>query len=140
MVKDSIDIQPPYAKKKREFIAAHEDRADTIYIQKRQFDRKGVLEQESWKLDNGQEVLELDDADYISRTNAEELRMQSLEPAALMKMAKKQDYFGTEGLICMLYQGKIYYSSKITEISPPFTEEFEPEYDISKDFEDFNKR
>ena len=140
MVKDSIDIQPPFAKKKREYIAQHDDsRPDSIYIQKRQFDRKGVLEKETWKLDNGKEIIELDDAAYISRKNAEELRMQTLEPSALMRLAKKQDCFENNGIMCVLYQGTIFYSSTIVEIEPPFKEDFEPEYDISQDFEDFKK-
>ncbi len=34
---------------------------------------------------------------------------------------------------------KIYYSSIIVEIISPLREDFEPEYDISQDFEDFKK-
>ena len=140
MVKDSIDIQPPFAKKKREFIARHKDsRPDSIYIQKRVFNKRGLLERETWKLDNGQEVIDLDDAEYISQNKAEELKMQTLEPSALMKLAKKQDYFGNKGRMCVLYQGEIFYSSTIVEIDPPFKEDFESEYDISQDFEDFKK-
>ena len=140
MIKDSIDIQPPFAKKKREFIAKHKDsRPDSIYIQQREFNKKGILERETWKLDNGQEVIDLDDAQYISNNKAEELKMQALEPSALMKLAKKQDYFGDKGIMCVLYQKKIYYSSTIVEISPPFEEDFESEYDLSQDFEDFKK-
>ncbi len=140
MIKDSIDIQPPFAKKKRQFIARHKDsRADSIYIQKRGFNRKGVLERETWKLDNGQEVIDLDDARYISKNKAEELALQALEPSALMKLAKQQDYFGNDGIICVLYQRRIYYSSPIVEIIPPLNDDFEPEYDLSQDFEDFKK-
>ncbi len=140
MIKDSIDIQPPFAKKKREFIARHKDsRSDSIYIQKREFNRQGVLERETWKLDNGQEIIDLDDAEYISKNKAEELKMQTLEPSALMKLAKKQDYFENKGRVCVLYQGEIFYSSTIVKIDPPFEEDFEPEYNISQDFEDFKK-
>ena len=137
---DSIDIQPPYARKKRVFIARHKDsRPDSIYIQERVFNKNGILEREIWKLDNGQEVIDLDDAQYISQNNAEELQMQALEPSALMKLAKKQDFFENKGIICVLYQGGIFYSSTIVEIDPPLKEDFEPEYDISQDFEDFKK-
>ena len=140
MIMDSIDIQPPYARKKREFIARHKDsRPDSIYIQKRDFNSKGLLERETWKLDNGKEIIDLDDAQYISQNNAEELQMQALEPSALMKLAKQQDYYGNKGRICLLYNKKIYYSSIIVEIIPPLREDFEPEYDISQDFEDFKK-
>ena len=140
MIMDSIDIQPPYARKKREFIARHKDsRPDSIYIQKRDFNSKGLLERETWKLDNGQEIIDLDDAQYISQNYAEELQMQALEPSALMKLAKQQDYYGNKGQICLLYNKKIYYSSIIVEIIPPLREDFEPEYDISQDFEDFKK-
>lgn len=135
MIKDSIDIQPPFAKKKREFIARHEDsRPDSIYTQRRDFNNKGLLERETWKLDNGQEVIDLEDAAYISKDQSEKLKMETLEPSALMKLAKKQDYFGKDGLICFLRGEEIYYSSKIVEIDPPFEEDFEPEYDISQDF------
>ncbi len=139
MIMDSIDIQPPYARKKRVFIARHEDRPDSIYIQKRDFNRKGLIERETWKLDNGQEIIDLDDAHYISQNNAEELKMQTLEPSALMKLAKQKDYHGNKGQICLLYNKRIYFSSIIVEIIPPLIEDFEPEYDISQDFEDFKK-
>ncbi len=139
MIMDSIDIQPPYARKKRVFIARHKDRPDSIYIQKRDFNRKGLIERETWKLDNGQEIIDLDDAHYISQNNAEELKMQTLEPSALMKLAKQKDYYGNKGQICLLYNKRIYFSSIIVEIIPPLIEDFEPEYDISQDFEDFKK-
>jgi len=135
MVKDSIDIQPPFAKKRRAFIARHKDsRPDSIYTQKRDFNNKGLLEKETWKLDNGREVIDLDDAAYISKDKSEKLRMETLEPSALMKLAKQQDYTGEKGLICFLRGGQIYYSSNIVEVDPPFKEDFEPEYDISQDF------
>ncbi len=140
MIKDSIDIQPPYARKKRIFIAKHKDRPDSNYIQERHFNQKGLMEREIWKLDNGQEIIDLDDAQYISQKNAEELQMQALEPSALMKMAKQIEYYGDKGRICLLYNRKIYYSSIINDIIPPLKEDFEPEYDISQDFEDFGKR
>ena len=117
MIKDSIDIQPPYARKKRVFIAKHKDsRPDSNYIQERHFNRKGFIEKETWKLDNGQEIIDLDDAQYISQKNAEELQMQALESSALMKLAKQIDYYGTKGRICLLYNNKIYYSSIISSI------------------------
>ena len=139
MVMDSIDIQPPYARKKRVFIARHKDRPNSNYIQKRDYNRNGLIERETWKLDNGKEIIDLDDAQYISQKNAEELKMQTLEPAALMKLAKQMDYYGDKGQICVLYKNKIYYSSIIVNIIPPLSEDFEPEYDISQDFEDFRK-
>ncbi|MHC4726517.1 MAG: hypothetical protein ACYS17_04750 [Planctomycetota bacterium] len=139
MVMDSIDIQPPYARKKRIFVAHHKDRPDSNYIQKREYNRQGLIEREIWKLDNGKEIIDLDDAQYISRKSAEELKMQTLEPAAVMKMAKQMDYYGDKGQICVLYKNKIYYSSIIVNIIPPLGEDFEPEYDIRQDFEDFRK-
>jgi hypothetical protein len=139
MIMDSIDIQPPYARKKRIFIARHKDRPDSNYIQKREYNLKGLIERETWKLDNGKEFIDLDDAQYISQKDAEELKMQTLEPSALMKLAKQKDYYGEKGQICLLYKNKIYYSSIIVEIIPPLIEDFEPEYDISQDFEDFRK-
>jgi hypothetical protein len=139
MIMDSIDIQPPYARKKRIFIARHKDRPDSNYIQKREYNLKGLIERETWKLDNGKEIIDLDDAQYISQKDAEELKMQTLEPSALMKLAKQKDYYGEKGQICLLYKNKIYYSSIIVEIIPPLIEDFEPEYDISQDFEDFRK-
>ena len=135
----SIDIQPPYARKKRVFIAKHKDRPDSNYIQKRDFNRQGLIEKETWKLDNGQAIIDLDDAQYISQKDAEELQMQVLEPSALMKLAKQMDYYGSKGRICLLYHKKIYYSSIIVKIIPPLSEDFEPEYDIRQDFEDFRK-
>jgi hypothetical protein len=132
MVKDSIDIRPPFAKKRREFISQNE----SIYTQKREFDRKGLLEKEVWTLDNGRLVVALDDAAYISKRKADELRMQHVEPSALMNLAKKEDYFGDNGRICFLRGMEIYYSSEIIEITPPFKEDFEQEYDIRKDLED----
>ena len=132
MVKDSIDIQPPFAKKKREFVS----RNQSIYTQRREFDRRGLLEKETWKLDTGRVVVDLDDGAYISKRKAEELRMQNIEPSALMNLAKKEDYFGNNGIICFLRGTEIYYSSDIVEINPPFEEDFEQEYDITKDLED----
>jgi len=132
MVMDSIDIQPPFAKKEREFVS----RNKSIYTQKREFDRKGLLEKETWKLDNGRVVIVLDDGAYISKRKAEELSMQHIEPSALMNLAKKEDYFGNNGRICFLRGTQIYYSSEIVEINPPFEEDFEQEYDIRKDLED----
>jgi hypothetical protein len=139
MIMDSIDIQPPYARKKRVFVARHKDRHDSHYIQRREYNRQGLIERETWKLNNGKEIIELDDAHYISQKKAEELKMQTLEPKAIMKMAKQMDYYGEKGKICLLYKNKIYYSSVIVEINPPLVEDFEPEYDISQDFEDFKK-
>ncbi len=128
MVKDSIDIQPPFAKKKREFIARHKDaRPDSIYTQKRTFNNKGLLEKETWRLDNSRQVIDLDDAVYISRDTAEKLRMETLEPSALMRLAKKQDHIGKNGLICLFYNKQIYFSSPIVEINPPFEDDFRPE-------------
>jgi hypothetical protein len=132
MVKDSIDIQAPFAKKKREFVS----RNKSIYTQRKDFDRRGLLEKEIWELDNGRVVVVLDDAAYISKRKAEELRMQGIEPAALIKLAKKEDYCGNNGIICFLRGMEIYYSSEIVEINPPFEEDFEQEYDIRKDLED----
>ena len=132
MVKDSIDIQPPFAKKDREFVSQNK----SIYTQRREFDRKGLLEKEVWKLDNGRVVVVLDDGAYISKRKAEELSMQHIEPSALMNLAKKEDYFGNNGIICFLRGMEIYYSSEIVEINPPFEEDFEQEYDIRKDLED----
>ncbi|MBN2181855.1 MAG: hypothetical protein JW715_08055 [Sedimentisphaerales bacterium] len=66
--------------------------------------------------------------------------MQALEPSALMKLAKANEYYGEKGRLCLLYNNKIYYSSVIDAIIPPPKEDFEPEYDISQDFEDFGKR
>jgi len=131
MVKDSIDIQPPFAKREREFVS----RNKSIYTQRREFDRKGLLEKETWKLDNGRVVVALDDAAYISKRTAEELRMQHIESSALMNLAKKEDYFGNHGRICFLRGKEIYYSSEIVEINPPFEEDFEQEYDIRKDLD-----
>ena len=139
MIMDSIDIQPPYARKKRVFVARHKDRPDSNYIQQRDYNRKGLIERETWKLDNGKQIIDLDDAQYISQKDAEELKMQALEPTALMKLAKQKDYYGEKGQILLLYNKKIYYSSVIVEIIPPLIEDFEPEYDISQDFEDFRK-
>ncbi len=132
MVKDSIDIQPPFAKKKREFIS----RYNSIYNQRREFNRKWLLEKEIWELDNGRVVIVLDDGAYISKQKAEELRMQHIEPSALMNLAKKEDYFGDNGRICFLRSKEIYYSSEIVEINPPFEGDFEPEYDIRKDLKE----
>jgi len=132
MVQDSIDIQPPFAKKTREYVSQNE----SIYNQRREFDRKGLLEKEIWKLDNGTVVIDLDDGAYISKRKAEELRMQHIEPSALMNLAKKEDYFGKNGRICVLRGKVIYYSSEIVEINPPFEEDFlEQEYDIRKDLD-----
>lgn len=139
MIKGSIDIQPPYARRKRIFVAKHKDRPDSNYIQQRDFDRKGLLERETWKLDNGREIIDLDEAQYISKDDAHELQMQTVEPFALMKLAKHKDYYGDKGIVCLLYKNKIYYSSIIDEIIPPLVEDFESEYDISQDFEDFGK-
>ena len=132
MVKDSIDIQPPFAKKKREFVS----RSQSIYTQRREFNRRGLLEKETWELDNGRVVIVLDDGAYISKQKAEELRIQSIEPSALMNLAKEGDYFGGNGRICFLRSMEIYYSSEIVEINPPFEEDFEQEYDIRKDLEE----
>ena len=140
MVMHSIDIQPPYARKKRVFVAKHKDsRPDSNYIQTIDFNHKGLIEKETWKLDNGEAIIDLDDAQYISQKNAEELQMQVLEPSALMKLAKQKDYYGDKGQMCILHNKRIYYSSIIVEIIPPLQEDFEPEYDISQDFEDFKK-
>ncbi len=132
MVKDSIDIQPPFAKREREFVS----RNQSIYTQRKEFDRRGLLEKETWKLDNGKVVIDLDAAAYVSKRKAEELRIQHIEPSALMNLAKKEDYFGNNGIICFLRGMQIYYSSEIVEINPPFEEDFEQEYDIRKDLED----
>jgi len=132
MVKDSIDIQPPFAKKKREFISKNK----SIYTRRREFNRRGLLEKETWELNNGRVVIVLDDGAYISKRRAEELGMQSIEPSALMTFAKQEDYFGDNGRICFFRGMEIYYSSEIVEINPPFEKDFEQEYDIRKDLEE----
>lgn len=131
MVKDSIDIQPPFAKKKREFVSQNE----SIYTQRREFNRRGLLEKEIWEFDNGRVVIVLDDGAYISKRKAEELRMHHLEPSALVNLAKKEDYIGNNGIVCFIRGMEIYYSSEIVEINPPFEEDFEQEYDIRRDLE-----
>src|SRR4030042_5309886 len=131
MVRDSIDIQPPFAKKEREFVSQNK----SIYTQRREFNRKGLLEKEIWNLDNGRVVVVLDDGAYISKRKAEELSMQHIEPSALMNLSKKEDYFGNNGRICFLHGKQIYYSSEIVEINPPFEEDYEQEYDIRKDLD-----
>ncbi len=105
-------------------------------IRRRDFDRRGLLEKEIWELDNERVVIVLDDGVYISKQKAEELRMQPIEPSALMNLAKKEDYFGNNGRICFLRGMEIYYSSEIVEITPPFEKDFEPEYDIGKDLKE----
>jgi hypothetical protein len=132
MVMNSIDIQPPFAKKKREFVS----KSESIYTQRKDFDGKGLLEKEIWELDNGKVVIVLDEGAYVSKRKAESLRMQHVEPSALMNLAKKEDYFGNHGIVCFLRGMEIYYSSDIIEINPPFEEDFEQEYDIRKDLED----
>ena len=67
----SIDIQPPYARKKRVFVAKHKDRPNSNYIQKRDFNRKGLIEKEAWKLDNGQAIIDFDDAQYVPQRPSE---------------------------------------------------------------------
>ncbi len=132
MVKDSIDIQPPFAKKKREFVSENQ----SVYTQRREFDKKGLLEKEIWQLDNGTVVIDLDDGAYISKRKAEELRFLNIESPALMNLAKKEGYLGKNGRICFTRGKGIYYSSEVVEINPPFEEDFEQEYDISKDLKD----
>lgn len=121
MVKDSIDIRPPFAKKQREYVSQNE----SIYTQRKEFDRDGLLEKEIWQLDNGTVVIDLDDAAYISKRKAEELRYMNIESPALMNLAKKAPYFGKNGRICFTRGKGIYYSSEIIGINPPFEEDFE---------------
>ncbi len=131
MVKDSIDIRPPFAKSRREYVS----RNSSIYTQRRVFDRRGLLEKEIWELDNGKAVVVFDDGAYISKRKAEALRMNSVEPSALMNLAKREDYFENNGIICFLYRGEFYYSSEIVEVNPPFEEDYRDAYDITKDLE-----
>ena len=121
MVKDSIDIRPPFTREQREFVSENQ----SIYTQRKEFDNKGRLEKEIWILDNGTVVIDLDDGAYISKRRAEELRYLSIESPALMKLAKKAPYFGRNGRICFTRGKGMYYSSEIVEINPPFEEYLE---------------
>lgn len=117
--KDSLDI---------EFIPKREVREYTVkrksyYTQKKQYDKQGNLEQEIWEREDSLgNIIILDGAAYISKGKYEQLIKQNLSPSGLIESAKKEKYTGHDGLIVLLYKEKIYYSSEVVSIEPPFGE------------------
>lgn len=120
MVEGSLDIEPISKRETREYTV----KSGSFYTQRRQYDKQGNLEKEIWERDSGKEIIILDDAAYISKKKCEQLIKQKFSPADIIKIAKKQEYTKYDGLIVLLYQGKIYVSSEVVEIEPPLEEDY----------------
>jgi hypothetical protein len=123
MAKDSLDIEPVFKREIREYTVSR----GSVYTQTRQYNKKGNLEKEIWERDSGKEVTILNDAAYISKEKYKQLKNQKLKPSDLIKLAKKEGYTGLGGLIVLLYQEKLYFSSDVIEIEPPFENELKIE-------------
>jgi hypothetical protein len=61
---------------------------------------------------------------FILRQNNTMKKAGKPDVSELMRSAKSEEYTGYKGLIFMLFQGKLYYSSEVIEIDPPFGEEY----------------
>jgi hypothetical protein len=122
MPEGSLDIE--YTPKRE--VRTYRVNRGSLYTQTKQYDEEGKLGKEVWERDTIEGSIILDDAAYISKKKHEELNKIAGKPdvAELMRSAKSEEYTGYKGLIFMLFQGKLYYSSEVIEIDPPFGEEY----------------
>jgi hypothetical protein len=124
MTEASLDIE--YTPKKE--VRTYRVNRGSLYTQTKQYDEEGNLGKEIWERDTIEGSIILDDAAYISKRKHEELNKFDLSGkpdfSELMKSAKSEEYTGYKGLIFMLFQEKLYYSSEVIEIDPPFGEEY----------------
>ena len=126
MVEGSLDIK--YTPKKE--VRTYRVQRGSLYTQTKQYDKEGKLEKEIWERDTIEGSIILDGAAYISREKYEELdkKFSSSEEVDLsitMKSAKDEGYFGHDGFVFIIFQGKPYCSSEVIEIEPPLGEEFQ---------------
>jgi hypothetical protein len=122
MPEGSLDIE--YTPKRE--VRTYRVNRGSLYTQTKQYDEEGKLGKEVWERDTIEGSIILDDAAYISKKKHEELNKLAgkTDVSELMKSAKSEEYTGYKGLIFMLFQGKLYYSSEVIEIDPPFGEEY----------------
>lgn len=124
MTEGSLDIEYTPEREVRTYRVSR----GSLYTQTKQYDKEGNLGKEIWERDTVEGSIILDDAAYISKKKHEELNKLDLSGkpdfSELMKSAKNEEYTGYRGLIFMLFQGKLYYSSEVIEIDPPFGEEY----------------
>ena len=122
MPEGSLDIE--YTPKRE--VRTYRVNRGSLYTQTKQYDEEGKLGKEVWERDTIEGSIILDDAAYISRKKHEELNKLGgkSDVTELMRSAKSEEYTGYKGLIFMLFQGKLYYSSEVIEIDPPFGEEY----------------
>lgn len=124
MTEGSLDIE--YTPKRE--ARTYRVNRGSLYTQTKQYDNEGNLGKEVWERDTVEGSIILDDAAYISKKKHEELNKLDLTEkpdfSELIKSAKSEGYTGYNGLILMLFQGKLYYSSEVIEIDPPFGEEY----------------
>jgi hypothetical protein len=122
MPEGSLDIE--YTPKRE--VRTYRVNRGSLHTQTKQYDEEGKLGKEVWERDTIEGSIILDDAAYISKKKHEELNKLAGKPdvSELMRSAKSEEYTGYKGLIFMLFQGKLYYSSEVIEIDPPFGEEY----------------
>jgi len=124
MTEGSLDIE--YTPKRE--VRTYRVNRGSLYTQTKQYDNEGNLGKEVWERDTIEGSIILDDAAYISKKKHEELNKLALSEkpdiSELMKSGKSEEYTGYKGLIFMLFQEKLYYSSEVIEIDPPFGEEY----------------
>lgn len=120
-IEGSLDIEHIPKRETREYTVKNK----SYYTQTRQFDKQGNLEKEIWEREDSLgNVIILDDAAYVSKEKYEQIVKQKFSPADMIKIAKKQEYTKSDGVIVFLYQKKFFYSSDVVQIEPPFGEEY----------------
>ena len=122
MVEGSLDIE---SMPKRE-IRKYTVKRGSVYTQTRQYDKKGNLEKEIWERKSGGKVI-LDNAAYISKEKCkklEEFISKKFSPSDIIRIVKRENYEEIGGFIVWSYQERLYLSSEVTKVEPPFEEEF----------------
>ena len=80
-------------------------------------EKTGKIIFDNWR--KGNKILQ--DASYISEQRCSLIAIQSLEDIKeIMKMAKEENYHGNNGLIIHVYKDRLYHSSSVKKIEPPF--------------------
>ena len=123
MVEGSLDIESIPIREVREYTVER----GSVYTQTRQYNKKGNLEKEIWERRSlGGNVI-LDNAAYISKEKCkkiEEFISKKFSPLDIIRIVKRENYEELGGFIAWSYQERLYLSSEVTKVEPPFEEDF----------------
>lgn len=130
MVEGSLDIESIPIREVREYTVER----GSVYTQTRQYNKKSKLEKEIWEGKFSKGKIILDDAAYISKEDYNQLTNKKFKPLDIIQIAKTKGYKKFGGLIVLFYQRKLYLSSEVIKIEPPFEKEVTEKDSSEEDF------